>query len=258
MEWNLALMSSRQFQNYYGINLNTNDGRWEAALAMSQRPTASEFSSYIAPALGAKGIVFDNETWLTVTIKPAVYAGGLEAENQIAMGLTVAINISLGILKKDYLGALSMRNSSLTQGGGPASNGYEKFGVYDAIGFGADMSELYRQGYGAVQFGMRLGKAEHLLKDARIIKTMSASRQAFNTSVSAFKTAGKGIAVIGGIATAAEFLASDRSGGDYAKLAGGIIIIGTAFIPVVGPFISVGLGLLDGAGAFDGLYRLAD
>jgi hypothetical protein len=119
MEWNLALMSSRQFQNYlhnyYGINLNTNDGRWEAALAMSQRPTASEFSSYIAPALGAKGIVFDNETWLTVTIKPAVYAGGLEAENQIAMGLTVAINISLGILKKDYLGALSMRNNS-TQG----------------------------------------------------------------------------------------------------------------------------------------------
>jgi hypothetical protein len=105
-------MSSRQFQNYYGINLNTNDGRWEAALAMSQRPTASEFSSYIAPALGAKGIVFDNETWLTVTIKPAVYAGGLEAENQIAMGLTVAINISLGILKKDYLGALSMRNDS--------------------------------------------------------------------------------------------------------------------------------------------------
>jgi hypothetical protein len=108
-------MSSRQFQNYYGINLNTNDGRWEAALAMAQRPAASEFSSYMAPALGAKGIVFGNEAWLTVTIKPAVYAGGLEAENQIAMGLTVAINISLGILKKDYLGALSIRNN-LTQG----------------------------------------------------------------------------------------------------------------------------------------------
>jgi hypothetical protein len=58
--------------------------------------------------------VFDNEAWLTVTIKPAVYAGGLEAENQIAMGLTVAINISLGILKKDYLGAFSMRNNSST------------------------------------------------------------------------------------------------------------------------------------------------
>jgi hypothetical protein len=118
MEWNLALMSSRQFQNYYGINLNTNDGRWEAALAVAQRPTASEFSIYIAPALGAKGIVFDNEAWLTVTIKPAVYAGGLEAENQIAMGLYGAINISLGILKKDYLGAFSMRNN-LTNGSGP-------------------------------------------------------------------------------------------------------------------------------------------
>jgi hypothetical protein len=144
-----------------------------------------------------------------------------------------------------------------TQGNGPG-DGFEKFGVYDAIGFGADMSELYRQGYGAVQFGMRLGKAEQLLADARILKTMTASRTAFNTSVSAFKTAGKGIAVVGGIAAAAEFLTSDRSGGDYAKLGGSIVIIGTAFIPVVGPFISVGLGLLDGAGAFDGLYRLAD
>jgi hypothetical protein len=62
----------------------------------------------------------------TMNLKPAVYAGGLEAENQIAMGLAGAINISLGILKKDYLGALSMRNNS-TQGGGPgdppANNG---------------------------------------------------------------------------------------------------------------------------------------
>ena len=137
-------------------------------------------------------------------------------------------------------------------------NGFEKFGTYDAIGFGADMAELYRQGQGAVQFGMPLGKAERLLADSRILKTMSANRQAFNTSVKAFKTAGKGVAVIGVVASVAEFATSDMSGGDIAKLVGAGVITATAFIPVVGPFISVGLGLLDGAGAFDGIYGYFD
>jgi NaMN:DMB phosphoribosyltransferase len=44
-----------------------------------------------------------------------------------------------------------------TQGNG-SGDGYEKFGVYDAIGFGADMAELYRQGNGAVRYGMLLGR----------------------------------------------------------------------------------------------------
>ncbi|MCZ8355284.1 MAG: hypothetical protein O9340_11150 [Cyclobacteriaceae bacterium] len=137
-------------------------------------------------------------------------------------------------------------------------SGFNKFGVYDAIGFGADMAELYRQGNGAVQFGMSLGKAEKILNDSRILSKMSSSRQVFNNSVKAFKTGGRFIAGLGLAANAAEFIESDMSGGDIAKLAGGVVITATAFIPVVGPFISVGLGLLDSAGAFDALYQLAD
>jgi hypothetical protein len=104
------------------------------------------------------------------------------------------------------------------------------------------MGELYRQGYGAVQFGRSLESAEKALKYSRIIKagTMSASRTAFNTSVSAFKTAGRGIAVVSVIASGLEFATSDMSGGDIAKLVGAGAITATAFIPVVGPFISMG------------------
>lgn len=120
------------------------------------------------------------------------------------------------------------------------------------------MGELYRQGYGAVQFGMRLEKAESILLDAKYFKTMSASRTAFNTSVSAFKTAGKGIAFIGIAASGAEFLTSEKSNGDIAKLVGAGVITSSALIPVAGPFISTGLGLLDGAGAFDGIYQAMD
>lgn len=105
---------------------------------------------------------------------------------------------------------------------------------------------------------MTLGRAEQRLEAAKVLKTMSASRTAFNRSVSAFKTVGKGITAVSVIASGLEFYTSDRSGGDYAKLGGAIIITATVFIPVVGPFISVGLGLLDGAGAFDGIYKSFD
>jgi RHS repeat-associated protein len=150
-------------------------------------------------------------------------------------------------------------SDNLNQEGMQASpRAYEKFGVYDAIGFGADMAELYRQGNGAVRYGMLLGKAEKLLAESKIIKTMTASRQAFNTSVKVFKSAGRGIAVIGIGASIAEFATSDMSGGDIAKLVGSGVITATAFIPIAGPLISVGLGLLDNAGAFDGIYGYFD
>jgi RHS repeat-associated protein len=55
-----------------------------------------------------------------------------------------------------------------------------------------------------------------------------------------------------------EFGTSDQSGADYARLTGSFIILGTAAIPVVGPFISVGLGIADSFGAFDGIYNSFD
>jgi len=87
---------------------------------------------------------------------------------------------------------------------------------------------------------------------------MNAGRQVFNKSVSAFKTAGKGVAVFSAAVSLTEFAASDHSGGDVAKLVGAGIITGTAFIPVVGPFISIGLGVADSFGAFDGIYGYFD
>jgi hypothetical protein len=37
-----------------------------------------------------------------------------------------------------------------------------------------------------------------------------------------------------------------------------LFITATAFIPVAGPFISIGLGIADSMGAFDGLYDTLD
>jgi len=52
-----------------------------------------------------------------------------------------------------------------------------------------------------------------------------------------------------------QFAASDQSGADYARLGGAAIITGIAFVPVAGPFISIGLGIADSYGAFDGIYN---
>lgn len=54
------------------------------------------------------------------------------------------------------------------------------------------------------------------------------------------------------------YLDSDRSGADNARLAGSIIIMGTAAIPVLGPFISIGLGVADSFGAFDSIDNSFD
>ncbi len=72
------------------------------------------------------------------------------------------------------------------------------------------------------------------------------------------KTVGRGLGVVGLTVSAIEFINSDKSGGDIAKLTGAFIIAGTAFIPVVGPFISIGLGVADSFGAFDSIYNSFD
>jgi RHS repeat-associated protein len=66
---------------------------------------------------------------------------------------------------------------------------------------------------------------------------------------------GKGIAGVSVAVSLYQFGSSEQTGADYARLAGAGLITATAFIPVVGPFISVGLGIADSFGAFDGLYN---
>ncbi|MDH5608873.1 MAG: hypothetical protein OEY56_05295 [Cyclobacteriaceae bacterium] len=52
----------------------------------------------------------------------------------------------------------------------------------------------------------------------------------------------------------AEFAASDQSGADYARLVGAGVIIGTNFIPYVGPLISTSLAIGDATGQFESFY----
>ncbi|MBX2966556.1 MAG: hypothetical protein KF845_10450 [Cyclobacteriaceae bacterium] len=96
MEGNFALMSRNTFQNYYGVNLNSTEGRWAMAQALSVAPTENEFQQ-IAGAMGLSVAGMSNGTaWLNVVYEPALYAGGLEAENQIAMGTYGIIEVALG------------------------------------------------------------------------------------------------------------------------------------------------------------------
>lgn len=44
-------------------------------------------------------------------------------------------------------------------------------------------------------------------------------------------------------------ITSNQTGSDYARLSG------AAFIRIVGPFISIGLGIADSFGAFDEFYN---
>lgn len=55
-----------------------------------------------------------------------------------------------------------------------------------------------------------------------------------------------------------QFYESDKSGAEYARLTGAGIITASAFIPVVGPFVSIGLGVADSFGAFDSIYNSFD
>jgi hypothetical protein len=49
-----------------------------------------------------------------------------------------------------------------------------------------------------------------------------------------------------------------RTGGDYARFAGAMIITGSAAVPFIGPLVSIGLGVADSYGAFDSIYAKFD
>jgi len=48
---------------------------------------------------------------------------------------------------------------------------------------------------------------------------------------------------------------SEGTPSDYARFSGALVITGSAAIPVVGPFISIGLGIADSFGAFNSIYE---
>jgi hypothetical protein len=148
------------------------------------------------------------------------------------------------------------------QGGGSTqgNGGIGPFGV--ALGVG----ELAYQGSVYKSFGRSAETVDNLLKNGKYLHNGEVYykgnypkvTQAMKNSLSTAKLArnvGRGFAVVGAASSIYDFATSNQTGSDYARLTGAALITGSAFIPVIGPFISIGLGIADSFGAFDGIYN---
>jgi hypothetical protein len=94
----------------------------------------------------------------------------------------------------------------------------------DAIDFANDIGELSLQSYGAVRLGLRW----------------------------------KPFVVVGTAVALYQFVDSDYSGGDGAKLGVNAAILALALYQSLVPSYQFGLGVTENIGAFDGLYNKAD
>jgi len=160
---------------------------------------------------------------------------------------------------------------TLTGGGGGGKTGNSDFepSFSGAINFGPGIGEMARQGLSYVQYGASAGRVEQALKTGKYIHrgrvywqgNYPKVTQAMNNSLSGAKftkNLGRGMTGVNAGIAVYDFLGSDRLGADVARLTGSIILMGTAAIPVVGPFISIGLGIADSFGAFDSIYNQFD
>ncbi|MGL4567963.1 MAG: RHS repeat domain-containing protein, partial [Fusobacteriaceae bacterium] len=143
----------------------------------------------------------------------------------------------------------------------------------NSLGIGLDVGELALHAKTYQIFGTSIENLEKTLGENKFIhtngKTYSQNFRGnkFITSKSLLsskntgkliKGLGKGILILGLGTSVYQFASSDQSGADYARLTGSFIITGTSFIPYAGPFISIGLGIADGFGAFDPIYNSFD
>jgi len=124
-----------------------------------------------------------------------------------------------------------------------------------AVGGGmiGGLEQSYKYGNNNVKYAQRVnGKV-------RTPSVLTRANQMNATKMdSGLKVVGRGVAGLSVAASGYQFFNSDMSGNDYARLSGSFIITGTAFIPIVGPVISIGLGVADSYGAFDGIYNYFD
>lgn len=167
---------------------------------------------------------------------------------------------------------INVKGSSGGSGGG-FSLGRGEPSFLNAFSGALAMGELARQAKTYQFFGKTAQQVEDALANGKYVhkngKVYSqkfrgnqyiSSKSVKNSLGTAKYLKGAGRALTGvsaGIAVY-TYLDSDRSGADNARLAGSIIIMGTAAIPVVGPFISIGLGVADSFGAFDSIYNSFD
>ena len=141
------------------------------------------------------------------------------------------------------------------------------------LGLGLNVGELARQGKAYQFFGTSAQTVDNAISKGKFVhyngKTYSqrfrgnqyvnSKQVAKSLNTSKFVTnVGKTMGAVGVGLSVYQFYSSDRSGNDYARLVGTGIITGTGFIPIVGPFVSVGLGIADSFGAFDSIYNTFD
>ncbi|QOI98037.1 MAG: hypothetical protein HRU69_11325 [Flammeovirgaceae bacterium] len=224
---NFALLSGSAFGALYNTANLSDSERFNMALAMSQRPSESDLS-YIAAALGAKGMeVSGNNVWMTVNLEQAVYAGGLEAENQIRMGTYGVINFSIGVGKKHLLSALrSHYRQQQTQGNGP--NGWNQFwigfaGSQNSTDFSSattvtSTALFWVDGVGSsVKYSARtFGELRNAVRAEKFFKPLGVVGGIVTTSMTAYDATQDG----------------SISNGDWFKIGAGVLQVGLAFTPV--------------------------
>jgi len=138
------------------------------------------------------------------------------------------------------------------------------------LGLGLNVGELARQGKIYEIYGRSVETVENALKNRQYVHTNGkiykqgfrgnqyVSSKSVANSINTAKFArnlGRGMTLVGAGISLYQFGSSNQTGADYARLTGAALITGSAFIPVVGPFISVGLGVADSFGTFDGIYN---
>jgi hypothetical protein len=135
-------------------------------------------------------------------------------------------------------------------------NAAEKFG-YAAGASGGLGNLVYSEHNGTQRWIGKNGKYYNSSK-VRMNGGFARSSQLAKTASMTYKIAGHSLTAVTVGFTAVEFVYSDKSGGDYARLVSSGIGVGLAFIPVIGPALSIGYGIVDAAGVFDGIYDYFD
>jgi hypothetical protein len=165
------------------------------------------------------------------------------------------------------------RMSGKNSGGESSGDSGQGGGWFSAANGGLAVGELARQGKIYEIYGRSAQSVENALSNGQYVHTNGKTyRQGFrgnqyvssksvSNSLSTAKLAkniGRGITGLSVGISLYQFGTSKQTEADYARLAAAAFITGAAFIPAVGPFISIGLGVADSLGAFDQIYNSFD
>jgi len=110
--------------------------------------------------------------------------------------------------------------------------------------------QAYKYGDHTIRYAERVNGTLRTAKELTQVNNLHAEKMARG-----LKTAGRGLTGLSIISSVTELYYSEQEGEDWARMTGSVVITATAAIPVVGPFISLGLGVADSFGAFDSIYE---